>query len=92
MDPTQIPCRLRPSPAHVRDAHVREYRLDTEKHLHQGELPSHVDFRNTEFLPQVLDQGQLGSCVFNASEYPWPPCYRLSSSAARKRWVFLYVL
>ena len=67
MDPTQIPCRLRPAPEPIRRAHFEKYRGDTEQHLHQGDLPSYVDFRERGFLPPVLDQGQLGSCVFNAS-------------------------
>lgn len=37
-----------------------------EQHLSRGELPDHVDFRETGLLPPVLNQGQLGSCVSNA--------------------------
>lgn len=68
MDPTRIPCKLKPAPEPVRRAHFEKHRADTEHLLFRGELPSLVDFRQLGLLPPVLDQGALGSCVFNASK------------------------
>lgn len=66
MDPTSIPCRLRPAPAQARRAHFDRHRSESEVHLARGQLPDRVDLRESGLLPPVLDQGSLGSCVSNA--------------------------
>jgi len=30
-------------------------------------LPSKVDLRTTKYVPEIIDQGQLGSCTANAT-------------------------
>jgi len=41
-----------------------------------GELPKKVDLRETGFMPPVLDQGRLGSCVANATSNALQYCLK----------------
>lgn len=43
---------------------ARDYKLQLTK---PKTLPSHVDFRETKWMPPVLDQGQIGSCGAHAA-------------------------
>ena len=46
---------------------IRDLVVDTEELLAGIHLPAEVDLRTTGHLPEVYDQGNLGSCTANAS-------------------------